>query len=74
MNIINSEEAIKGAKGFMADLNSGNLKLEIEPQIGEDFNPNETYMEARLKNYQEFLKSDLCQEIMKIGEERYGGG
>lgn len=74
MNIINSEEAIKGAKGFMADLNSGNLKLEIEPQIGEDFEPDETYMEERLKNYQEFLKSDLCKEIMKIGEDQYDKG
>jgi len=69
MRIINSEEAIKGAKGFMADLNSGNLKLDIESQIGEDFNPDETYMQERLQKYREFLKSDLCKEIMKIGEE-----
>lgn len=61
--MLSSIEATKATKRFIDELNSGELKMNIEPQCGEIFEDSDEYLNKRLESYNKFLKSDLCELI-----------
>ena len=53
---------------FIEELNNNEFKLDIEPQIGPEFECSKEYIEQRLQSYSNFLKSDLCKKIFEFDD------
>ena len=67
--MLHSQEATESCKKFIEDLNEGRIELDREPMIGKEIDTSEAALQDSLKNYSNFLKSDLCKEIFKICDE-----
>lgn len=67
--MLSSIEATKATKRFIDELNSGELKMDIEHQCGEIFEDSDEYLNKRLESYNKFLKSDLCKKIFELCQE-----
>ena len=60
-----------GDTTFHFDLDK--VEFDEEPQIGEIFEGTDEYVENRVQSYGDFLKSDLCRQIMAIEIMPYQG-
>ena len=49
------------------------MQFDEEPQIGDIFEGTDEYVENRVQSYKDFLKSDLCRQIMEIESMPYQG-